>query len=310
MISNAEIVVSSGTFCSSDVNVKRYPNGEPLITPQTPWLSRRSVVVQPYNMLIRPKSIDTFMAAMFYVDALQERGYEIPNLIFPFALGARQDRLNMSGDFLFTAKSIAKEINMRNFPSVTVVDCHSEVMPALIDRCRNVSLATILGDLYPYTHPIDKTKYDGVISPDAGAEKRASAVATALGLPLYHGWKTRDVTTGALNGFGVQELPAWSNSENRSNIGRPRFLVVDDICDGGGTFVGLAKHITEYVVACDLDLLVTHGLFSQSFSELYKQFDTIYTTDSIIRDLNTGTKNPPTFVKQIDICQPLLRGTL
>ena len=246
MISNAEIIVSSGTFCSSDVNVKRYPNGEPLITPQAPWRSRGgSVVPEPFNMLLRPKTIDTFMAAMFYIDAVQERGLQTPHLIFPFALGARQDRLNTSGDFLFTAKSIAKEINMRNFPSVTVVDCHSEVMPALIDRCRNVSLASILRGLYPYTHPIDKTLYDGVISPDAGAEKRASVVATGLGLPLYHAWKKRDVATGALNGFGVQELPMWSKSTNRSNIGRPRFLVVDDICDGGGTFVGLAKHITE-----------------------------------------------------------------
>ena len=309
MISNAEIIVSNATFCSSDVNVKRYPNGEPLITPQAPWRSGGgSVVPEPFNMLLRPKSIDTFMAAMFYIDAVQERGLQTPHLIFPFALGARQDRLNTSGDFLFTAKSIAKEINMRNFPSVTVVDCHSEVMPALIDRCRNVSLASLIKTPH---FSINGKMYDGVISPDAGAEKRASAVAKELGLPLFHAWKKRDVTTGELSGFGVQELPNWSKSLNRSNIGRPRFIVVDDICDGGGTFVGLAKHITEYVVACDLDLLVTHGLFSQSFSELYKRFDAIYTTDSIIRDLCDMNQNVGgSFVKQIDICAPLLRGTL
>jgi ribose-phosphate pyrophosphokinase len=289
------------------LDAHKYPNGEPLINIVQGGL----LFVPPKVMLLRPKSIDTFFAAMFFVDALVERGHTVPKLIFPFALGARQDRLNMTGDFLFTAKSIAKEINMRNFPSVTVVDCHSEVMPALIDRCRNVSLALILRGLYPYTHPIDKTLYDGVISPDAGAEKRANAVATGLGLPLYHAWKKRDVATGALNGFGVQELPMWSKSTNRSNVGRPRFLVVDDICDGGGTFVGLAKHITEYVVACDLDLLVTHGLFSQSFSELYKHFDTIYTTDSIVRDLRDMNQNVGgSFVKQIDICDTLLRGQL
>jgi ribose-phosphate pyrophosphokinase len=306
---NAEIVIGSRPEAFQEIVIGHYPNNEPLVKISEPWAKpNRSKMVEPYNILLRPKTIGTFMAAMFYVDALRERGYEIPNLIFPFALGARQDRLNTSGDFLFTAKSIAKEINMRNFPSVTVVDCHSEVMPALIDRCRNVSLASLIKTPH---FSINGKMYDGVISPDAGAEKRASAVAKELGLPLFHAWKKRDVTTGELSGFGVQELPNWSKSLNRSNIGRPRFIVVDDICDGGGTFVGLAKHITEYVVACDLDLLVTHGLFSQSFSELYKRFDAIYTTDSIIRDLCDMNQNVGgSFVKQIDICAPLLRGTL
>ena len=284
------------------LGVHKYPNGEPLINIVQDGL----LFAPPKVMLLRPKSMDTFFAAMFFVDALVERGHAVPKLIFPFALGARQDRLNMTGDFLFTAKSIAKEINMRNFPSVTVVDCHSEVMPALIDRCRNVSLASIIEPFGKVN--LKNAKYDGVISPDAGAEKRASAVAKALGVRLYHAWKNRDATTGELSGFGIEELPAYNR---HTAAGIPRFLVVDDICDGGGTFVGLADKIKNYHVKCNLDLLVTHGLFSQSFSELYKRFDTIYTTDSIIRDLRDMNQNVGgSFVKQIDICEPLLRGTL
>lgn len=307
MIPNAEIFVCIDDeyqgITSAFIPLEKYPNNEPLLKLKEPW-SRPSNMRN--SLVLRPKTIDAFMTAMFYVDALQERGYLTPHLIFPFALGARQDRLNTSGDFLFTAKSIAKEINMRNFPSVTVVDCHSEVMPALIDRCRNVSLASVVEPFGKVN--LKNVKYDGVISPDAGAEKRASAVAKVLGLPLYHAWKKRDVTTGELSGFGIEDLPAYSR---RNAAGVPIFLIVDDICDGGGTFVGLADKIKNYHVRCNLDLLVTHGLFSQSFSELYKRFDAIYTTDSIIRDLRDMNQNVGgSFVKQIDICEPLLRGQL
>lgn len=285
------------------VKIEKYPSGEPLIKTVSDKSTKYFPTSATIKILLRPKSMDAFMATMFLVDANTERGYPIPHLIFPFALGARQDRLNPSGDMLFTAKSIAKEINMRNFPSVTVVDCHSEVLPALIDRCRNVHLESFIDPSKIFNILNDgkdiRRKYDGVISPDAGADKRATAVAQKLGVPLYHGWKKRDVTTGALTGFGVETLPVYTKN------GCPQFLIVDDICDGGGTFIGLAKHIKEYIVAnCNIDLLVTHGLFSKGVADLRAFFNTIYTTDSIIRD------NDISFVKQFDICEPLLRGNL
>lgn len=308
MIDRAEVVFGC-KYGTETRTFGKYPNNEPFYKPKLPW-NLPSETIEEYSMLLRPKTIDALMAALFYVDAIQERGYYTPHLIFPFALGARQDRLNTSGDFLFTAKSIAKEINLRNFPTVTVVDCHSEVMPALIDRCRNVSLANII--VSP-SFSLSGNRYDGVISPDAGAEKRASAVAKVLGLPLYHAWKKRDVATGELTGFGVQELPAWARDTINTNRSIPRYLIVDDICDGGGTFVGLAKHIKEYVVRCDLDLLVTHGLFSQGLKSLATYFDTIYTTDSVLTDVNDLCRNAvqsADFVKQISICTPLIRGEL
>lgn len=298
MIQNAEILHGI-----TDLDAGKYPNGEPWVKPKEPWNKPNKDFFRE-TLLLRPKSVASFMTAMFYVDALVERGYPIPRLIFPFALGARQDRLNTSGDFLFTAKSIAKEINMRNFPSVTVVDCHSEVMPALIDRCKNVHLADIVSRS---TFAINGNSiYDGVISPDAGAEKRASAVAKVLGLPLYHGWKKRDVKTGELDGFGVETLPAWARDTINTNRSVPRFLIVDDICDGGGTFVGLAKYIKERVVQCDLDLLVTHGLFSQGVGVLKPYFNTVYTTDSIVRD-DTYDRD---IIKTINICASLIQGNL
>jgi len=54
---------------------------------------------------------------------------------------------------------------------------------------------------------------------------------------------------------------------------------VDDICDGGGTFIGLAKALKQKN-AGNLYLAVSHGIFSKGFNELNKHFTKIFTTDS------------------------------
>lgn len=215
---------------------------------------------EPEAILLRPQSFASFVAAMFWVDALRDRGIPSPRLILPNIPGARQDRLNDSGDYLFTMKSVARLLNERAFPRVDVLDPHSEVAPALINNC--VVHHAELPDAF-------LAAYTGVISPDAGAEKRAGRVAKALGVPLYHAWKSRDVATGKITGFGVEPLMPG------------HLLVVDDLCDAGGTFIGLAEMLNTRagVVA---DLYVTHGLFTAGTRALLDRYNTVITTDSTL----------------------------
>ena len=51
-------------------------------------------------------------------------------------------------------------------------------------------------------------------------------------------------------------------------------IVVDDICDGGGTFIGLAK-LLKGRGAIKCTLAVTHGLFTKGFDKLADHFDEI-----------------------------------
>jgi ribose-phosphate pyrophosphokinase len=57
-------------------------------------------------------------------------------------------------------------------------------------------------------------------------------------------------------------------------------MIVDDICDGGRTFIKLAKAIQNQRPNAKIYLVVTHGIFSAGFDELSKWFEGIYTTDS------------------------------
>lgn len=263
------------------VPITYYPDGTPLVN-----FVRGERSIQ--RVLMRPDSPVAFMASLFWIDALVERGHDVPELILPFVPGARQDRLNDEGDYLFTIKSVAKMINDRNFPKVTILDPHSEVTPALINRCHVIHSSELGLDNDKNSNI--PPKYHYVISPDAGAEKRAGMVAKKSGLKLLHGWKTRDVSTGKITGFGVESGP--TNNE--------RVLIVDDICDGGGTFLGLAK----VLCAPDLvyvDLFVTHGLFTQGLTELNKVFERVITTDSIIRPHSNK-------LTVINVCERLLKG--
>jgi len=249
------------------IDVGFYPGGEPLVKAERSW-EWNYPPTSPTAMLLRPKSLATFTTAMYLVDALKERHGTVPWLQLPYLPGARQDRLNEGGDYLFTAKSIARDLNWRNFPGVGVTDPHSDVMPALVDRCQPKHIPALLID--GYRQLLLEERYTAVIAPDAGAAKRAGRVAGILGIPVLQAWKTRDVTTGKISGFGIEQYER-----------NGKYLLVDDICDGGGTFNGLADYMLQ-VSPVQLDLFVTHGIFSQGVGELFKNFRRIFTTDSIV----------------------------
>lgn len=109
--------------------------------------------------------------------------------------------------------------------------------------------------------------WNGVISPDKGAVNRAGHVAEQLGVPLVVADKTRDFDTGKIIDLTIPELDPWG-----------RYLVVDDICDGGGTFTLLASKTG--LPKEQLGLWVAHGIFSGNARLLRQHYGWIGTTDS------------------------------
>ena len=197
-------------------------------------------------------------------DALRRAGAASLELTLPYFPGARQDRVMVPGEPL-TAKVYATFINQLSLKQVTVFDPHSDVVPALLNAPRvisNVGFAKrVLGGLPAETF---------LVSPDAGALKKVYAVAAAIGEHrVIEGSKHRDVRTGALSGFSVSE----------TDLNRRPCLILDDICDGGGTFVGLAEALRN-ANAGDLYLAVSHGIFSRGLDELAQVFTKVYCTDA------------------------------
>jgi len=246
------------------VNVERYPDGSPMV--------KHNPEHAPTRVLLRPKDSAGFLAGIFWVQSLTWRGAN-PELVIPCLFGQRQDRVNPTGDTLFTAKSVGKLINSLNLSRVYVLDPHSDVSSSVIDRCQAVQV----DDIWLHHFGNDLTDYQAVIAPDAGASKRAGRIADLLKLPLRQGFKKRDVSTGKLTGFGVESMLDLRDPEHPNY--EPKVLVVDDLCDGGGTFIGLADELDREGVRADL--FVTHGLFSKGTSDLLKRYKRLICTDSV-----------------------------
>jgi len=199
------------------------------------------------------------------------------HLFIPYFPGARQDRIANWGE-PFTLKMYADLINAQGYDSVTIVDPHSDTCTALIDNVKVFDIAPILRNL------VDKEGYDTIIIPDAGAAKKTFSYyfPDTTGLTFVQCLKKRNTETGKLSGFQVAGYSPIGNGA--------KCLLVDDICDGGGTFIGLADEISEENSEFrknnpglhhieKLSLFVTHGIFSKGIGCL-DVFDNVYTTDS------------------------------
>jgi ribose-phosphate pyrophosphokinase len=198
------------------------------------------------------------------VDALRRMDVYLQNLIIPYFPAARQDRVMVKGEPL-SIKVYADIINSLNFRKVIVFDAHSEVTAALLNHAEIVTNHKFIEQVIQQigTEVL-------LISPDGGALKKIYKVSSYLGgVEVVECSKSRDVKTGNLKGFKVYA----------ENLYGKNCLIVDDICDGGGTFIGLAEQL-KAKNAGKLFLAVSHGIFSKGFEDL-KCFDRIFTTDSI-----------------------------
>ena len=141
-------------------------------------------------------------------------------------------------------------------------DPHSEVTPALLDNCQVV-------DNHSFVQDVCAELSDDLllISPDGGALKKIYKTAAFLGgkYPVIECSKSRDVKTGSSVGFQVYA----DDLQGRD------CLIVDDICDGGGTFNGLAQALKDKN-AGKLYLAISHGIFSKGFETLSQYFEKFY----------------------------------
>ena len=244
------------------VDIKRlqFPAGETLIALpiNRPWNDARIILDFTSNN-------DLFDLALL-VDAIRRHDsfseHEINiSLTMRYIPYARQDRVCNPGESL-SIKVVADFINSLNFKSVCAWDCHSDVTLALFNNMEHISQ-----DMLVYYLAVLR-KGAVLVSPDVGAQKKIFKFSKAHPNSfdkVICADKVRDPASGNI----------VSTSVNCEHIGDKDFLIMDDICDGGRTFIELAK-VLRPLTNGDIYLYVTHGIFSAGLSELKKHFKAIY----------------------------------
>ena len=177
---------------------------------------------------------------------------------------------------VFTLKWFANEINKCGFSRVVVFDVHSDVAPALIDRCEVHTPINEICEIIKNTDP------DVIYFPDAGAMKRYEDTVywalkhTGSDSRIIHGDKKREWETGKILGLDV--VGEVKHGE--------KVLMIDDICSYGGTMFYSAKRLKE-LGAGDIDMYVSHcenSILDKERGHLFDDLNLIhqvYTTDSI-----------------------------
>lgn len=253
-----------------------FAGGEPHVK-----ISNNFDVTKPVTLTHRINSFNDLGLICITVDALKRMGVKEINLFIPYFPAARQDRVMVPGEPL-SVKVYADIINGMALASVTIFDPHSEVTPALLNNCFTVSNHEFIKQV------VAKIGNDvKLISPDGGALKKIYKVSEFLGgAEVVECSKSRDVKTGKLSGFKVYS----------EDLAGADCLIVDDICDGGGTFIGLAEAL-KAKNAGKLYLAISHGIFSKGFEVFDQYFEQIFTTDSIKEVDHAGV----TQIKLMDI---------
>lgn len=115
-----------------------------------------------------------------------------------------------------------------------------------------------------------------VISPDAGAKDRLVTRFGEACVVSFNKKRTRMDDKGT-------EIVIVPEDDVEERLAKYDYgMVIDDICDGGATFLGLANLIKSLKGDIELDLVITHGIFSKGrkgLEDLLNRYNNIYVAD-------------------------------
>ncbi len=245
----------------------KYPAGE--------WQVRLTDIIveellknpEEHTVISRIKNADDIQKTLLLMDAIYgvtQRGMEI-DLILPYLPYSRADRRFKPGDcagkYVFLQQFYTAPYN-----SIKTLDIHSNPN---IGCVVNVSAEPFIKK----TIESLQWEYNGrviVLFPDKGARDRYGFVSDIPNVRVFNCEKQRDPITGKFNGF---EVPTQESLLDETDP----VLIVDDLCDAGGTFLGIHQQANY---KNPMHLYVTHGIFSKGVSVLTDKFRKVFTTDS------------------------------
>jgi ribose-phosphate pyrophosphokinase len=248
-------IIDSDNYGASGIETLFFPGGEP-------HAKIPDSVAGNVLLFLKLRSWEQTGLAACVIDALSRNNtVNRLDIFIPYFPGARQDRSD--GRAPLTVKLMAALLT-QNRGNIHVFDAHSRVLP---ESARlNVFMPTDL-DI-----PV-RPDVVGIIAPDRGAVARAVSFRDRFYplASLIQCSKLRDPASGHLSGFQMTDLH------------RPgRYIIVDDICDGGGTFNLLADEFKKGrdPASFQLELFVSHGIFSKGLDAIDPAIVRIMTTDS------------------------------
>lgn len=245
------------------VEPARFPDG----TTQVWKLPEEILAAEEIRVDWRFEREDEFFSLMQLRALLFHKKFFLHVPYLPFA---RQDK-DVSNQQTFALHPFGDMINLLRCDEVTAVDVHNEDTTHLvITEFRNISVQPIHEELVTLLKP------DLIVYPDAGAVTRYPYLRRN---PYIVFEKDRDQATGTIRGHVLTKTGNPDQLADGKSL-----LIIDDLCDGGATFLSIAKAVNAQFKDVKFSLFVTHGLFSKGRKLLEDAGIKLYTTNSLPRN--------------------------
>lgn len=237
--------------------VKHFPDGTQMLLDfkvYTPYVGNSRVPTEIYWAY---ESDEEYVTLMYIVKHIKEHdpSAEI-TLTVPYLPNARMDRTKSPKE-VFTLKYFCQFINWLGFTCVRVLDPHSDVCVALLDRVVLMDVNRCIEDALDLAfEDVDEKSNMVVYFPDAGAMKRYSGFKALSGYEMVYGQKVRNWETGAIEGLEVMDKNGHKLDDGAPLTGKT-VLMIDDIISYGGTMYFSAKALKK-LGAKDVFAYATH----------------------------------------------------
>lgn len=161
----------------------------------------------------------------------------------------RQDK-SVDNEKTFALRTLGLSLAAVGVSEIVTVDAHSQLLA-------EPGMKLKLTSIFPGERIVDVIAECGAnmaCYPDKGAFQRYSSI-DMKSIVLE---KARDQTTGVITGMDVVDGDVAEDDV---------VLIVDDICDGGASFIAAAKELKE-LADVTVHLYVSHGIFSKGLDVL------------------------------------------
>lgn len=233
-------------------HINKYPDGHKhLVLEGCEWNKYPMI-----NVITRIDSMDAFFILVQLGEILNHEHVQINELHITYLLTARCDRRFSMGEAV-DLNLLGGPLRRLDVEKYIFYDAHN--IPSLFRDLEDVENNTILPK---YLNP---TKYN-ICYPDLGAQTR---YCTKFGRGNLVGEKHRKP-----DGISI------SLTESKLLDTDYPILVIDDLCDGGGTFAALANKLDNMYPDFKREIWVTHAIQKSGIELLAAKYDKVYITNS------------------------------
>lgn len=272
-------VLNLANIDKSDIKytISRFPDGEAQITLKE--FTRKDTI----KVMCRITNVDELFLVKQVFDIL-DRNDVVYDVFISYPMGMRMDRV-MDFNRPFTLKIVANILKSSNAREFEILEPHSSRTYREFGTYEK-SMPEVLNRLDGYQ----------IVIPDAGAKDRYEDV-------FFYDYpadtifcsKVRDIETGEILRIQVDNPEVISD--------RP-MMILDDLCDGGGTFLGIAEAIRIIKPDAKLNINIVHAVNGVGLQRLSDAFDHVYITNSY-KDWKKSWEHQPTpfpeNITQIDV---------